>query len=158
MECYSLLPLINRETQWDVLRTRVVSILQPMFLSTIFICTLVIMCFFFISAKGGINFERFYKLSSIWKMFLLKVSTCTCAVCTSLSMISLFPILCSIAFWPPLHCAIFWKKWSSYVSLLALVYPLWAQITFGVGSEFGSTCERKRIEPMFGWLEKVGEN
>ena len=63
--------------------------------------------FFFISAKGGINFERFHKLSSIWKMFLLKVSTCTYAVCTPLSIISLFPILCSIAFWPPLHCAIY---------------------------------------------------
>ena len=72
MECYSPFPLVNRETQWDVLRTRVVSLLQPMFLATIFICTLVIMFFFSYRPKGGLtlndstNFQAFEKCS-YWK-------------------------------------------------------------------------------------------
>ena len=89
---------------------RVVSILQPMFLATIFNCTLAIIffCFsFWYWPKGGLTLNDSTIFQAFNKMFQLKVSTCTYAVCMSLSVISLFPILCSIAFWPPLHCAIY---------------------------------------------------
>ena len=73
-------------------------------------------------------------------------------------MISLFPIPRSLALWPPLHCAIYERgeaamfhcvHWFT-LSIRGGEPVLKAQITFGVGSEFGSVCEKKRIEPMFG--------